>query len=987
LPQDQRKKATTTRLWNCPGLTTLDFGTSPPLEDNNGWADFWRYQIGVNVIPADTKNKRTYEKWQEWQDKPIPEELHNQWKQENAYSKGLAALAGKCWFDNAKEDLFLNEIDVDNQLAVQELCAYKGKTISVEDLAKWTLVEQHADDRTRLHLYIFSTKPFPKKSSDIQKTGNIPAIEVKGLGQNGFLFCTPSFHKNGHRYEIIGTCKPVIADDFVNHIDNICKKYGLKYLDPIVNDSGNNSSTLIYDLFKEDTKVYEGHNRHEAVLRVIDSLLSRNTGILSSQQIKNLAEEWNMQHCVPPLVDKEFKKQWKCAMDFIEDSERRIDGDDKPDKTLTGQKQDQKKKSYVQKYSNEKLIAEAVLIGGLPKFLVLNEDDSSISIQDSIELEDKKILKPAEVDSYVNRPYSFSSLEQTKECIHKTKNETLDTLYRNTKSIWKKYIDADDFHISMCAADTISTYYQDRLGLTHYLFFVGNNNSGKSNNLHVFHWLGYRNMMSTDVTSANIYQFLGSDEEGVGTICEDEADNIDDDRDKMRIYKNGYTTGNPVLRTDTSYGRKQYRYNTFCFKAFAAERLPDSVKAKGFNQRIIELPCTYGFPQYDISEIINPAGEEEYEDLLRELNDIRNTLLIFRLLHYNEKLPDIKLNIHNREKQLFKPILRVFQKTETLKVLLPVISNYVSQKREYNANTLHAFLYRLIKELIKQEDTPEIASSLIWDTITKEKALEGDLIKPQTFQSVEFGQLSQKEITQILKDVFGATKSKRHGDTNKLVFDKGKLERLGKIYELSIEVKVTDKDNGNAVGGIHGIDGIHVGLDKHFTQSQNEDNIKSNDRICNNYNNNELNIEENTLDKIMNMPLDCCNGPQVSQVSQILADKISATEASDMPVIHHNADSTGVHESSQDSSCNDITSDSRPNNDRLEDIREVIFWQRFNELNQKSPDGTVKGEELRGSLVSSGQFYQSDAAMIIQHLVKTGKIEEVSFDTFKRAAG
>jgi hypothetical protein len=119
-------------------------------------------------------------------------------------------------------------------------------------------------------------------------------------------------------------------------------------------------------------------------------------------------------------------------------------------------------------------------------------------------------------------------------------------------------------------------------------------------------------MLSSDVTSANIYQFLGSQEEGVGSICEDEADNIDEDHDKMRIYKNGYTTGIPVFRTDTSFGRSQLRYNTFCFKAFAAERLPDSVKAKGFRQRTVELACTYGFPKYDISEVVNPAGEEEY---------------------------------------------------------------------------------------------------------------------------------------------------------------------------------------------------------------------------------------------------------------------------------------------------------------------------------------------------------------------------------------
>ena len=157
-------------------------------------------------------------------------------------------------------------------------------------------------------------------------------------------------------------------------------------------------------------------------------------------------------------------------------------------------------------------------------------------------------------------------------------------------------------------------------------------------------------------------------EEGQGTICEDEADNIDsDDKDKMRIYKNGYTTGYPVLRTDTTYGRKQHRFNTFCFKAFGAERTPDSVKAKGFNQRIIELPCIYGFPQYDISEIINTAGEEELNHLLNELNETRNLLLIHRLIHYQDKIPDVKLNIENREKQLFKPLSRIFQHTEYIK--------------------------------------------------------------------------------------------------------------------------------------------------------------------------------------------------------------------------------------------------------------------------------------------------------------------------------
>ena len=70
-------------------------------------------------------------------------------------------------------------------------------------------------------------------------------------------------------------------------------------------------------MFKPDFTVYEGHNRHEALLRATESLLARNIEILSHDQIKSLAREWNDQHCNPPLDDKEFEKQWKCATDFI----------------------------------------------------------------------------------------------------------------------------------------------------------------------------------------------------------------------------------------------------------------------------------------------------------------------------------------------------------------------------------------------------------------------------------------------------------------------------------------------------------------------------------------------------------------------------------------------------------------------------------------------------------------------------------------------
>ena len=69
---------------------------SPACSINES-ADFWRYDIGVNVIPADTKNKKPLELWSEWQKKAIPEQLHNTWKEQGFFSQGIALIPGAVW--------------------------------------------------------------------------------------------------------------------------------------------------------------------------------------------------------------------------------------------------------------------------------------------------------------------------------------------------------------------------------------------------------------------------------------------------------------------------------------------------------------------------------------------------------------------------------------------------------------------------------------------------------------------------------------------------------------------------------------------------------------------------------------------------------------------------------------------------------------------------------------------------------------------------
>ena len=373
------------------------------------------------------------------------------------------------------------------------------------------------------------------------------------------------------------------------------------------------------------------------------------------------------------------------------------------------------------------------------------------------------------------------------------------------KKVVKKYIDSNDFHTSIITLSIIFTYYQDRVGTTHYLFFVGPPNCGKTNNLTLFEEMAYRCMGSSGLTAPNIYEFLGGKEEGMGTIAEDEADDIDEGRDKMKVYKNGSRKGKPYHRIDTSSGRNQSKFYTFCFKAAAAERLPDPEKAGGLMQRIIVINCRSGDPQYDISEVVNPMGDDDFEGLHQELNHVHKLLLIHRLQHFHKPIPNIYINLKNREKQLFKPILRIFQGTKIQETIRHILTEFVNKKRRENIDSLLAFLYLQIKRLVdenraQQTDTRTIDGSktvslsfkAIWLLITNPDINPGKQVpnKPNSYDSDEFGIFSVKEIGAKIR-VLGGELPKHQGKEREYVFTEDTMDRLAKLYGDSPEVKIS----------------------------------------------------------------------------------------------------------------------------------------------------------------------------------------------------
>jgi hypothetical protein len=186
-------------------------------------------------------------------------------------------------------------------------------------------------------------------------------------------------------------------------------------------------------------------------------------------------------------------------------------------------------RTYATVYTDKTSLYEAIVFDGVPIFAKISSSSREISLCTEIQVDKDNVILPLPVNVYASRPYEFDSEKEFRKIEHQVKSrENLDSLFQKVKAQWNLYIDNGKKHNIMCTGDTIFTYYQDILGTTHYDFFVGDNGTGKTNNLHLFNLLAYRNVLSSEMTAPNIYQLLGNDKHGVVTICEDEADGIDD---------------------------------------------------------------------------------------------------------------------------------------------------------------------------------------------------------------------------------------------------------------------------------------------------------------------------------------------------------------------------------------------------------------------------------------------------------------------------
>jgi hypothetical protein len=287
----------------------------------NEGADFWRFIVGVNVFPADSRNKVTYEHWNKngWQTNPIPLAQHEFWKNEKAFEKGLMVMPGKPWHRPEKVSSYLVCIDWDKELGLKEL--FPGK--SLDEVRREHFVEQHLDDLSRGHLWFYSPIIFPKKNSD-----NTLGLEIKSLGSHGVIISAPSIHKNRHPIESVGLEEPRTltkeqAFELLLRLDLICKEHNIPFLDRNGNDGANSSlssnlKNMIKNLTMDSTIEIHDGMRHDTLISAANSILFRHSKTKSHDKLYAFFVDINEKLCIPEsLPRKEISKIWTDALEFV----------------------------------------------------------------------------------------------------------------------------------------------------------------------------------------------------------------------------------------------------------------------------------------------------------------------------------------------------------------------------------------------------------------------------------------------------------------------------------------------------------------------------------------------------------------------------------------------------------------------------------------------------------------------------------------------
>ncbi len=545
------------------------------------------------------------------------------------------------------------------------------------------------------------------------------------------------------------------------------------------------------------------YNNKTVISPIFRNWVKTTSTFMEQMQIKEIKPEHQLQLC--DIVDNNYEK-------ILGLDGRSSNDDGRGD----SHHQEPKQKVFIRKYTGNGLLPlhESVIIAGQPSTFLHLVDHYRPQYTSEIPTSNRIFYPGDTMDTQNPVPYIFKSVIELEEYLKLAQIETYETLHSEVESIFKLYVNAEEHYITVLAADTIYSYFQDKFGTTHYNIFVGDNGSGKNSALLVFKYLGYRVFYITAASAPNYFTFLGDVEEGQGTTAEDESEDIGYDKDKQKIFRTGYCSGATVPKVDLSFRRTQDAYLTYCHKWLAMEALPDYKKIKGVLDRSFVYNFVVGIVPYNIKDVIQHAGDPKLKPLYDQIIHTRKLLFAFRMVHHSDIIPDVDLNVIHRSAELTKPLLRLFSyrkdSAKALERIRIALSKFILKRNELKRNSIESKLRDAINSLItKRDKNPEEAEGLpqygfyndqIWSQV--KDLMEGIYIigKSASFYSVEYGTITNRFVSGLYRSKFkadpfrtGSGSETRRG----LKFSKEVLDRLGVYYNVPDEIKIGNSSNKN----------------------------------------------------------------------------------------------------------------------------------------------------------------------------------------------
>jgi hypothetical protein len=454
---------------------------------------------------------------------------------------------------------------------------------------------------------------------------------------------------------------------------------------------------------------------------------------------------------------------------------------------------------------------EGIYHNAKPCFLVKNSE--SFSIVESLDVDGQIFYPKEEHKHFPYKAYGYfeGSVVDREELFWKINREF--QIFVDTEPIWRDVL-------TSCV---LLTYQQEKLMTTPYILLFGDTESGKTTILNLLNELCYRPLLGVVVPSADIFGYL-EDSDSIGCILEDEIQGIHKDTDKLKIYKSGYKRGASVPRTIiTNFDRSIKYYRTFCFKACASEQLPS---IKGFRERFLEISMVEGSP------------EKEWADLSKEdvkrLHDLRNCLLKWRMLSREWELPDVKLDVKGRVKELWKPILQITHGLTVHDSLFKFVEEQRKERLSVKQETLEGKIVKVVVQLFNEakDSNPFISNQTVWCRLREELDGKIDDKKPNVMDTSEFFLVTKNKIGYRLREILsGKPHIEREKDSEGkwisvrgFIFDLTKLRRVAKKYGYEFVTKLQSLRSSEGVQAsesmesMEKIDGDNVEKEAHTPQ-------------------------------------------------------------------------------------------------------------------------------------------------------------------------